>query len=482
MTFPDRVDVAETHVSVLFFVGDRVYKFKKPVRFGFLDFSTPELRAHACRREVALNRRIAPDAYLGVAEIRGPERGAVEHCVVMRRMPSERRLSTLVSEGADVDDDVRQLARVIAAFHAETATSPSIADAASPDRLRDRWDRTFTELKPFVGRIVDAGLVAPILSGAERYLAGRGPLFSWRQDERRVREGHGDLRAEDVFCLADGPRVLDCIEFDDSLRHVDVLDDVCFLAMDLERLGAPDLAARFLGWWREFSGGTYPTSLADHYIAYRAMVRVKVACLRASQGHLPSVDEAQALLRLATRHIERGRVRLVLVGGLPGTGKSTLADALGRERGWTVLRSDVRRKELMGVPASAHASERFGEGIYTSDATNLTYAELLGEAREALRLGESVVLDASWTDASWRRAARLVAHTTSSDILELQCTASRAVAMERVRHRSPEDPSDATPAVAQAMSRRADAWPEAIDVDTSGSRESALEHALNVIS
>lgn len=475
------VGVAETHISVLFFVGDCAYKLKKPVRFGFLDFSTPELRERACRREVELNRRIAPDVYLGVAEFLGPGATDREHLVVMRRMPVDRRLATLVASGADVADDLRDLARLVAVFHAASRTSPAIAAFGSPAAVADRWEGTFRELKPFVGRIVDSEMVERVRSRATRYIAGRHRLFRCRQQQGRVRDGHGDLRADDVFCLPDGPRVLDCIEFDDGLRYVDVLDDACFLAMDLERLGAPQLAARFLAWWREFSGETDPASLADHYIAYRAMVRVKVACLRAAQGDSHAIDEARALLRLADRHLERGRVRLVLVGGSPGTGKSTLADALGRELGWVVLRSDLRRKELVGVSPGVHAQEPFRSGIYAPEVTALTYAELLGEARDALRLGESVVLDASWMNASWRRAARLVAHTTSTDLVELQCSAPEAIATERIRHRPSEDPSDATPAVARAMATRADPWPEAIGVDTSGTPADALEQALATV-
>src|SRR5207248_5092618 len=161
-----------------------------------------------------------------------------------------------------------------------------------------------------------------------------------------VRDGHGDLQAEDIFCLDDGPRILDCIEFDDRLRHVDVLADVAFLAMDLERLGAPEAAATFLARYREFARESYPPSLAHHYIAARAHVRCKVACLRHRQGDDGGADAARGLLDLTARHLEAARVRLVLVGGLPGTGKSTVAAALADATGWVVLRSDEVRKDV----------------------------------------------------------------------------------------------------------------------------------------
>jgi predicted kinase len=170
-----------------------------------------------------------------------------------------------------------------------------------------------------------------------------------------------------------------------------------------------------------------------------------------------------------------------MIGGAPGTGKSTVADALGRELSWTVLRSDIRRKQLVGVSPTTHGQTGFAAGIYAPETTALTYAELLGEAREALRLGESVIVDASWTDASWRRAARLVAHTTSSDVVELRCTAPEEIAIDRIRSRTTEDPSDASPAVAHAMRARADPWPEAIVLETSGLFEDALCEALEAV-
>jgi len=472
----EQAAVAETHISNLFFVGDRAYKLKKPVRFGFLDFSTTELREHACRREVELNRRIAPDVYLGVAEVRGVDGEVCDHLVVMRRMPAERRLSTLVDAGTDVDDDMRHLAHLVATFHAAAPTSRTIASAGTRDAVLARWEQNFDELRPYVGSVVDPDLAEDVERWARRYLAERAPLFELRRANGWVRDGHGDLRADDVFCLEDGPRVLDCIEFDDALRHVDVLDDACFLAMDLERLGACAHADRFVAMWSEFLGECHPATLQHHYIAYRALVRAKVACLRGRQD--PSAaDDANSFLRLARSHLDLGRVRLVVIGGLPGTGKSTLADALGRQRGWTVLRSDVLRKELAGLPVTAHAPASYGQGLYSPEATALTYAELLGEARHALRLGEPVVLDASWLDEGWRREARVLAEQSASDLVEIRCTVPTDLAARRIARRS-GDPSDATPNVAATMAERMDPWTEAVVIDTSGPPERSLHQAL----
>ncbi len=327
--------VHETHIGIVLLLGDRAYKLKKPVRTPFLDFSTREQRLAALQRELRLNRRLAPDVYLGLADVSAvsPDGGPVagdpaEHVLVMRRMPADRRLATLVRSGADVDEDLRALARLVAAFHAGADRGPEIAVEGGRDALRARWRANIAELQPFRGTVLDASTVDAIEALAMRFLAGRGPLFADRIAHDRVVDGHGDLIAGDVFCLDDGPRVLDCLEFDDRLRYVDVLDDVAFLAMDLERLGRPDLAERFLDAYVEFSADPAPSSLRHHYIAYRAVVRAKVACLRHAQGDESAAAEAVQHTDIALQHLRAGDVRLVLVGGLPGTGKTTLAGGL----------------------------------------------------------------------------------------------------------------------------------------------------------
>jgi hypothetical protein len=475
--------VAETHISVVFFVGDRAYKLKKPVAPGFLDFSTRELREAACHREVELNRRLAPDVYLGVADVVGPDGASCDHLVVMRRLPADRRLAALVTAGSDVDDDLRDLARLIAAFHAAAPRSPEISEAATPRAIHRRWERNLTEMQGFVGRRLDAKTFQRVERLADRYVEGRHALFERRIHDGRVVDGHGDLLADDIFCLDDGPRVIDCIEFDDGLRYNDVLGDVAFLAMDLERLGAPERAERFLDDYREFAGETWPASLAHHYVAERALVRSKVACLRAEQDDPASGAQARQLLDLTRRHLERGRVRLVLVGGLPGTGKSTLAAGISEARGWTLLRSDEVRKDQAGLAHTQPAPAGYRDGIYSGEHTAATYRELLARARTALASGECVVLDASWTDARWRSAAHAVADETGSDVVELHCAAPADVAAGRIgtRVRAGGDASDATPEIAARMGAAADPWPTAVAVDTTGTATRTLEVALQVL-
>ena len=468
--------VRETHVSTVFFVGDRVYKLKKPVKLDFLDFSTAAERERVCRREVELNRRLAPDVYLGVAEVLGVDGLPCDHLVVMRRMPDERRLSTLILRRQSVEGCLRDVARDVAAFHSHADTSAEIEAGGSVDTVRANWESSFATMQPFVGSILPTDVASRIEQFARRYLDGRGPLFADRIARGKVRDGHGDLLADDIFCLDDGPRILDCIEFDDRLRYGDVLADVAFLAMDLERVGAADLGKRFLAWYREFAGENYPETLAEHYIGYRADVRAKVACVRASQGDAAAQDQAQQLLQIAHDHLARGRVVLAIVGGLPGTGKSTLAHGLSDQLGWTVLRSDEVRKDLAGLGHLARATDDYGKGLYDERTTAKTYDALLDRARSLLELGEPVILDVSWSTADWREKARAVARDTSSELLELRCDAPVELARKRLvaRARAGIDASDANSEIAARMAAAADPWPTAITVDTSSGREEAV--------
>lgn len=464
---------------MVFFAGDRAYKVKKPVDLGFLDFSTVAARREACHREVRLNRRLAPDVYLGVAEVLGPDGEPCESVVLMRRMPAAARLSTLVRAGADVRDALRALARQLAAFHATARHDPATAAEGTRDAVRARWTDSFAQLRPFHGTVLDPGAAAEVERLALRFLDGRADLFAARIAAGLVRDGHGDLIADDVFVLPDGPRALDCLEFDDRLRCVDGLDDAAFLAMDLERLGAPDAARFFLDRYAEFAGTPRVPALEHHYVAYRAYVRAKVACLRTAQGDGAAAGDARAHAGLALRHLRAGAVRLVLVGGLPGTGKSTVAGGLADRLGAVLLRSDRVRKEIAGIPPAASAAAPYRTGIYAAAATEATYETLLAHAGVLLARGESVVLDASWADAGYRVAAVALARAAAADLVELRCTAPAAVTTRRLRDRAGSgDPSDADAGIAAALAADFEPWTTATDLDTTGPPADTLAAAV----
>ncbi|MEU0005594.1 AAA family ATPase [Streptomyces sp. NPDC006314] len=472
--------MCETHTAVLFFAGDHVYKLKKPVDLGFLDYTTETARRAACEREVTLNRRFAPDVYLGLGELRSPDAQTPEPLVVMRRMPEDRRLSHLVREGAAVDDVLRAVARHLAAWHAEAPRGRDVDEQGTRDALSSRWEASFAQMSALAAEGFVPDELTEIERLVRRYLAGRERLFDARIEQGRVVDGHGDLLAEDIFCLDDGPRVLDCLEFDDHLRYVDGLDDAAFLAMDLEQLGAPEAAAYFLAEYGEYSADPAPPSLWHHYVAYRAFVRAKVSVIQARQG-APGADAAsRRLASAALRHLRTSAVCLTLVGGLPGSGKSTLAGALADRLGVTLLSSDRIRKELAGIPAEHSAAAGYGEGLYTPGWTARTYAALLHRATALLSSGESVVLDATWSDAGQREAALRVAERTSADLVALHCHVPGDVSAARLSTRA-SGVSDAGPDIATAMAAREPPWPEAVPVDTSGALESAVARALTAV-
>ena len=458
----------ETHVSLLGFTNDRVWKCKKAVRLPFVDLSTLERRRENCEREVALNRRLAPDVYLGVVPL-VVDGGTVDYLVEMRRLPDDRRLSALVGHDARAGGEcVDAIADLLVRFHAGARTGGDVDRSATPSSLEALWKRSIEEVRASSQRPLDDEIVDGIERDALGYLSGRSPLFRERIAEHRIRDGHGDLLADDVFCLSGGPRLLDCLEFDDRLRYGDVLGDVAFLAMDLERLSRGDLAARLLERYRMESGDRWPASLEHFYIAYRALVRAKVAVLRVSDD--PSAaTAASALLALSETHLRRGRVRLVLIGGAPATGKTTIARELAHASGWTVLRSDVIRKQLAGLEPIDSARAPLDRGLYTQGGTDRTYAALVDQARARLEHGDSVILDASWGSRDRRRAAQALAGQTGSELVSFVCDVPPQVADQRASTRMQQgnDSSDADASIASALRARFDAWPEAVALDTS---------------
>lgn len=463
--------IHETHISWITLIGDRAYKLLKPIRTGFLDHREREARRLACLREVELNRRFAPEVYLGVLTVAAADGRVRDHLIEMRRMPAERRLSALI-DATDAPELVTRVARAIGALHAASPPADRGGDAAW---LRNLWEEGWRQLAEAAPGVIEEAPLARAARLARRFLEGRGPLFARRADAGWIRDGHGDLLADDIYVLDEGPQILDCLAFDDDLRVGDVLGDIAFLAMDLERLGHPDLSALLLSEWSASLDEHHPPALAHHHIAYRAHVRAKVSAIRHVQGDAQAGEQARALHRLCLEHLEAGRVRLVLMGGTPGTGKSTIARALAERTGWSLIATDAVRGTIVGPPGPL--GDAYGQGRYAADARDRVYAHLRELAGERLTGGHSVILDASWSSASQRALALELGRAVAADVVELRCDAPADVCARRIAARH-DDPSEATAAIAARMRATFDPWPSAALLSTDRPLEESLTRAL----
>lgn len=458
--------VHETHTGLVVLAGDFAYKGKKPLITDFLDFSTPDRRERACQRELELNRRLAPASYVGVAHLSTPWNGRAEPVLVMRRHPDCHRLATMVLNGQPVTEALLEIGQVIAQFHSSAARGALIDSQGTVAAVTARWNENIAELQRFTGTVVDSQHVTTIQRLAQRFLAGRAALLTGRIRDDRIVDGHGDLLADDIFCLTDGPQILDCLEFDDDLRYVDVIDDVAFLTMDLEFLGRADLGEFFLNHYSQLAADTAPHSLKDFYIAYRAVVRAKVDCVRFSQGHLDAAADAARHLDIAHDHLRTGSVRLVMVGGAPGTGKTTVARGLAERVGAVVISTDEVRRELQRTNAIRGVTGQLNSGLYSEENVVAVYQEVLRRAQLHLANGRSVILDGTWRDPQRRSQVRHLAAQTHSIALELQCSAPTSTAVQRVGDRPVGAVSDATPEIAGALAAAARDWPEAHRIET----------------
>jgi aminoglycoside phosphotransferase family enzyme/predicted kinase len=447
----DRVELVETHISWVFLAGERVYKVKKPVDLGFLDFRTLRQRRHFCREEVRLNRRLAPDTYLGVVELKGSRprvriggRGpTVEVAVEMRRLPADRMLDQLVGAGRVEPAQVRAVAATVARFHAEAETGGRIDEMGSLETIRKNWEECFTQTAETRADIWPPEQRRALRSYVDDFLMREAPRLEARISEGRIRDCHGDLQAQHVCCV-EPIQIFDCIEFNERFRFGDTAGEIAFLAMDLQRLGGRELAVEFINAYLEETGDYGAVSLLDFYRAYRALVRAKVLGFQVSERP-ELVPAARALFALAGRFAEpRGPARLLITTGVMGSGKSTVARAVAARLGAIVIRTDAVRKRLAGVGIHERAAAGFEQGLYTSHMSDRTYTRALQLAAEVVGAGWTVIVDGSFSRAAERAEARRVAHRLGTAHATLWCETSDAVIAERLARRT-ADISDGRP-------------------------------------
>jgi aminoglycoside phosphotransferase family enzyme/predicted kinase len=461
------VELIETHISWVLLAGDFAYKIKKPVSLGFVDFSTLVSRRFYCEEELRLNRRTAPDLYLEVVPVTGtpdaPLMGgagpAFDYAVKMRRFPQEALMDRVAKSGSLTAAQVDAFARAVAAFHGAAA--------------RAGGDGAFGAPKEILAEAVDNFAQLELLDDAQDTGARRQGLCSWTLREfnrlegefaRRkhggfVRECHGDLHLGNVALLAGEPVPFDAIEFNESFRWVDVMNEVAFPAMDLYHHGLPGLAHRFIDAYLDATGDVGGLKLLRFYLVYRAMVRAKVSCIRAHQAGIDVLDRERSSrafrghLDLAQWLSRPGAAALIAMHGLSGSGKTTVSQALVEALGAIRIRSDVERKRLHGLAAQARTDSAPGGGIYTPEADRLTYGRLAELAGRILDAGFPAIVDAAFLKGRWREMFREVARERAAPFVLVACAAPESTLRERVEKREREG-TDASEAGIEILERQ----------------------------
>jgi uncharacterized protein len=537
----EAIEVIQTHASAVLLVADRAYKLKKPKNFGFFDYSTPTLRRHFCGQEVLVNRRLAPHVYLGVAPVLVSARGSfrfgttsspetvampgvvfeggtvVDYAVVMLRLPDEAMLEYRVHMRTATPELLAEIARYVAQFHTAIPTSEHIASFGTLEVIRGNWEENFEQIRPYIGRTLDVATYDRIVGYIHRFLDERAALFASRVRDGYIRDCHGDLRLQHVYMLAttgisttqpDSIVILDGIEFNERFRYSDVTSEVAFLAMELDAARQPVLSQAFIESYVAATRDNALRELLPFYKCYRACVRGKVTSFQLDEAEVPDVQreearqQAVALFTLAASYTNMPtRPTLLLIGGLMGTGKSTIAIALQHELGWALFSSDTQRKRLARLNPAYPLAEAFDQGVYSRAWSARTYDALLEEAGKTLADGRSVLLDATFLRRTDRQAAARLAMGLGARCMFVECACPREIALQRLGERwkariegtqnsvtASSSASDARPELYDAQAARREAFePDAepgseyIVVATAQSLATSLEQVLNTL-
>ncbi len=458
-----RVELLQTHISCVLLAGDYAYKIKKPVNLGFLDFSTLAARKRYCEEELRLNRRTAPGLYLEVLPISGsataPRLGAggpaIEYALRMRRFSQHALLDRMARDGELGSAHIDALARGIAAFHAHIARAGAESELGSSGHILAQALQNFEQMLLLIGAKAEGEQLARLRDWTVNEHASLAEVFDARKRAGWVRECHGDLHLGNIALLDGVPTPFDGIEFSEDLRWTDVMNEIAFLMMDLFDHRLPRLAWRFLDAYLELSGDYAGMRVLRYYLVYRALVRAKVACLRA---HQPGVAagargglerEYRRHLRLARRLATSGGAALLIMHGLAGSGKTTAARSLQEALGAVRLRSDVERKRLHGLESLERSASGLNAGMYAPGASERTYAHLAELARAILAARYPVIVDAAFLKRAQRERFAELARSAGAGFLIAACSASEATLRARValRERAASDASEAGLAV-----------------------------------
>ncbi len=453
------VRLVETHISIIVLGASRAWKFKKPVNLGFVDFSTLARRREACEAEVRLNARLAPELYLGVVSVGGtPERPrlddepAIEYCVAMQRFAAEAEMPGALEAGRIDASAMRAFASDLAAFHASAQQPDPAWDPAQA--LGQHSAENFSALRGLPAFAADSTLLNELESWSREQLAALMPLFDARRRRGRVRIGHGDLHAGNMVWSHGRIRAFDCIEFSESLRTLDVLDEIGFAVMDFERRGYAGLAAVLLDAYLEHTGDYDGVPLLPLLCSYRALVRAKVSAMTvAQQQDDDTAAAARAYLSLASHYTLPREASLILMHGLSGSGKSTLAAQLVEPGATVRIRSDVERQRLLRADRSPVTDP------YSGEWTKRTYMALASACESVIRGGRPAIADAVFLTRAQRSDFIALARKLGCPLRIIHCRAPSDVLRARVdaRKQAGTDASEADASVLEHQLRTIEA-------------------------
>jgi aminoglycoside phosphotransferase family enzyme/predicted kinase len=491
----DRIEHLQTHISDVFLTGPYAYKLKKPLELGFLDFSTLEKRRYFCEEELRLNRRLAPDLYLAVVPIAGEvddpqvdgSGPVLDYAVQMRQFDQRGLLERALAEGALTERHVDELARMVAQFHAGLLPASGQSEYGTPSAITAAAMQNFEQLTPLLDNAADRTQLEQLRQWTIGQHATLAPLFAQRGEQGFVRECHGDLHLSNMVLIDARVRIFDCIEFNPALRWIDVMNEIAFVAMDFMQRGSPRFAYRFLDGYLQLTGDYEGVPLLRYYMIYRALVRAKVAALRAHQQDVEPatrrslIERCKAHVRLAAALRSPRPPALIIMHGLSGSGKTTVSQVLLETLGGIRVRSDVERKRLQGLSADTPAAGAPDTGLYTPAFSEATY-QRLGTLASSIVAGEfSAVLDAAFLRRAQRDDMRELARTLRVHFRIADVQAEAEVLRRRVTQRAAaaHDASDATIEVLDHQMRTREALtPDelalTIAFDTGHEDESAL--------
>jgi uncharacterized protein len=442
--------LVQTHVSFLFITDNFVYKIKKPVDFGFLNFTTIDRRRFYCNEEVRLNRRLCPDTYLGVVAVRETHSGAsfceegevIDYAVKMKRLPDERMLDRLLAEGRVTEHDIRKIARAIACFHLAAERGGGIEEYGSVAGIRRNWEESFQQS----GRLIGISLAKTDLEIIRKYVSSfiseNEALFVERVNLGFIRDCNGDIHMENI-CLTDPVCIFDCIEFNDRFRYTDTAADIAFFLMDLDFHGKSAFSAPFLDEYCTVTGDKGVSQVLGFYMIYRAFVRGKVESLKLFDPDIPDGEKKNAgersarYFRLARGYILRRRLpkAMIITCGLMGSGKSAIAAALAFELGMDTVSSDAVRKEITKTPTGIRRKDGYGTGIYSPAINESVYRELLSGSEKALKGGRSIIVDATFRKKEDRVRFAALAYDNGASFYIVHTFCAEAIEKNRLDSR-----------------------------------------------